>query len=343
MEYIINKKKNKHLLILVHGLNGSEATWKGNSQRFVENLKETELIKDYFDVVIFAYGTRIFQITWLRKLINTIKGFFSNKPKEDAKKINVGIESISKPLVSQINSIHDKYETISFLTHSMGGLVSKSAITWLEDDIVNKIYFFMSLSVPHIGSNLAQIGSKLLGNNPQIIDLKAMGEFTTRLNQRFANVQPQPKIVYQSGGEHDTVVPEVSAIPPNVPTKLTERTTDDHFSVVLIKNRDSNFLYKRIIRELEIVTLPFLHMDTGIPEGATFQFFIETIASRLKIKIDFDGFSQKHLLTKLRAENLNSNNLNDFFIKVGELAINKIPEYSVIQERGTLNFTLKSK
>ncbi|NDV43113.1 esterase/lipase family protein [Flagellimonas sediminis] len=340
MEFILNEKKNKHLLILVHGLNGSDSTWRGDNQRFVENLTQEVLVQDYFDLALYTYSTHIFKLNWFSKLLNLIRGFFRNRPHEDANRFNVGIESISRPLVTQINGVHTKYETISFIAHSMGGLVTKSTLTWLDQSVIDKIYFVMSLSVPHIGAELANIGSRLLGGNPQVVDLRSMGAFTTLLNQRFGNISPQPKMVYQYG-IYDTVVPQQSAYPPNVRTQLTEATNDDHFSVVLIKDKNNNPLFDRIIRELNIVTLPFLGVQIGIPQGTSFKFIIDTTASRLKFKINYVGFSKSELNTPLRASNVSATNLTDFLEEIGDLTINKIPDYTVLQQRGTLNFTLK--
>lgn len=344
MEFVIQNDENKHLIILVHGLNGSDKTWRGSKERFSENLALENLIQDNFDLALFKYGTKILKINWLARIIRLLKGFLGNKPKEDTKRFNVGIDKVSMPLVAQLNGIHSQYHTISFISHSMGGLITKNALTWLDKGILEKVYFFMSLSVPHIGANLATIGSKLpvLGKNPQIIDLRAMGSFTTTLNQRFSNLSCQPKIVYQYG-IYDDVVPEPSAYPANIMNNLTVATEDDHFSVVLIKDTKNNVVYKRILDELYIVTLPFLGLDVGIPEGVTFKFFIETITSRLNlVTIDFQGFNKIELQTSLKPVNIKATNFRDFIIEVGNNTINKLPKYSVLQERGTLNFIIKT-
>lgn len=338
MEYIINKPENKHLLILVHGLNGSAASWKGGEQRFAENLTQEELIRDNFNLALFTYPTMIFRINWLAKIINLIRGFFRNRPHEDIKGFNVGINSISRTLGSEIRTIHGKYDSISVVAHSMGGLVIKSALTWLTDDIREKIPLFISLSVPHIGSNLARLGSGLLGGNPQIIDLRAMGKFTTELNLRYADLDPQPYLVYQSGNQDEDIVPEASAIPPNVPAKDTVSTQDDHFSVLLIKDRTNNQLFERIIKELNRILQPFSAIDIAVAEGTPFQFFVEMIASRLKIKTDMSCFSKEELATRLRADQITSSSVEDLFMRAGDLAISALPGYIVKKEKGTSTY-----
>lgn len=336
MEYII-QNDNKHLIILVHGLNGGDNSWRGSDERFVEVLSKNALIMENYDLAFFTYITSIFQINTLKKLINTIKGFLSNRPKEDIKGFNVGIETVSRPLEAEIRGVHEKYDTITIIAHSMGGLVTKSALTWLNEEARKKIKLFVSLSVPHIGAYLANLGSDLLGNNPQIIDLQAMGAFTTQLNERFASLKCLPKIVYQSGHQ-DTIVPRQSAIPPGVSVEFVESTADDHFSILLIKNSKNHSVFNRIIKELNIVLQPFLSIEIDIPENTQFGFLIETIASKNRIKVDLSCFDDKELISKLRAEKINSRTLEDLFLQVGDLTVDVFPKYIVKKEKGTLNY-----
>ena len=297
-------------------------------------------IQDNFNIAIFTYETKIFKINWLSKIINLVKGFLRNRPNEDIKGFNVGINSISENLESEIRNIHRNYETVSIIAHSMGGLVTKSALTWMTDDVRKKIELFISLSVPHIGSYLGQIGSKLFGDNPQIIDLKGMGSFTTQLNQRYADLKPKPRIVYQWGNQDSDVVPRQSAIPPNVSIYDTITTPDDHFSVLLIKDRANNQVFDKVIEELKIVLQPFSAIDVGVSEGTPFKFFIETLASKLNFKVNFEGFSENELDSKLRADNISSSTIEQLFFDVARLTIVNFPKFIVNREKGTLNFII---
>ncbi len=342
MEFVTKKEDNKHLLILVHGLNGSRDTWIGNDQRFVEILNGKDLIQENFDIALFNYGTKIFKINWLTKIINLIKGFFKNRPKEDLKGFNVGIKSIADSLEFETRNTASKYQSISFISHSMGGLVTKKALTIMDSAVREKVRLFISLSVPHLGAYLANIGKLLLGNNPQIIDLQAMGEFTTELNEHYSNLPEKPRIIYQSGNQ-DTVVRRQAAIPPNVRREDTISTRDDHFSVVLIKDSNNNSLLDFILKEIDTAILPMIYGDAEVPEGTPFKFFIESFVSRIGARVDFIGFTETELNTKLRNGKISSPNFKDFLIKVGELAINKIPEYSIEKEYGTSNFTIKTE
>ena len=59
MDFVLENKKNRHLIILVHGLNGSESTWKGEDQRFVENLTKENYVKDNLRLKTLGYGRSI--------------------------------------------------------------------------------------------------------------------------------------------------------------------------------------------------------------------------------------------------------------------------------------------
>jgi hypothetical protein len=339
MKFLINKVDNKHLLILVHGLNGSELSWMGDKNRFYENLKQESIIKDNFNVAIYTYQTRIFQINFLTKFKNTILGFLRNRPNENIKGFNVGIDSISRNFEFEIRNINENYNTISIIAHSMGGLVTKSALTWLDSKITEKIPLFISLSVPHIGSFLAQLGEKLLGNNPQLIDLKAMGDFTTQLNQRFSNLTVRPKILYQFGNQ-DTVVPEQSAIPANVEINNTVRTQDDHFSVLLVKDRRSNPLFIKILNELRLTTQPFLAIDISIPAGSSFRDIVNILTAKLKIRVNFKGFSESELDTLLRETTISSYSIDELFNKLAKQSTSKFPQFVIEREKNTDNYIL---
>lgn len=156
----------------------------------------------------------------------------------------------------------------------------------------------------------------------------------------------QPKIIYQ-WGINDGVVPEQSAYPPNVPNNLTIATQDDHFSVVLIKDKNNSIVYKRILEELNIVTLPFLEIETDIPKGLSFKSFIAILLNSKQfigkeIRINFEGFTDNELNVELRESKVKSKNLIDFLQKIGKLSIDKIPKYKINRESRTYNFTIKA-
>ncbi len=252
MHYEIQEPANKHLLILVHGLNGSVNSWKGSQEHFVETLSKEDLIQAHFDVALFTYKTSIISFQRLKKIRNTLLAILKNQPQENIDGFNVSITLIARVFESRIRTEHDKYNSISIVAHSMGGLITKSALLRMPVEIREKVRLFISLSVPHIGAQLAKVASTLIGSNPQLRDLQAFGSFTTILNEDYSNAGSMPTLIYQSGHQ-DIIVSRQSAIPTNVLTINTISTEDDHSSVLLIKDRNSNQVFQRLLKELELL------------------------------------------------------------------------------------------
>jgi len=339
MELRIANPGSRHLLILVHGLNGSFKSWEGTSQRFIENLQTANAIQP-FDVYLFQYPTTIFQLTGLKKVLHTAQRFLRNKPKEDVQGFNTGIGDISKILESDIRDVAGNYDTISFIAHSMGGLVVKSAICWMPEAIREKVRLVISLSVPHLGANMAKVRKLLFGKHPQLVDLKGMGEFTTDLNRRYANLKPQPRIYYQTG-KQDTVVCEAAAIPGIINMEDTTTTQDNHFSVLLIKDPNQNHLFRTILRELTAAVKPHQGIDIGIAEGTNVGVLLGILATRLKIQLDLTAFTAEELAQPLRQGNLSDASAADLIGKIGQLTIGPFPLYTVEEVGASNHYIIK--
>ena len=241
------KKAIKRGVIFIHGLNGDISTWQGESTRFIDTLNKEKDITDKFDLMPFEYQTQILELTGFKKMLSII-------PKLNKEQFNVGTRRIAMELVSYISEVLRDYDTIALVAHSMGGLVAKRAMVEMEEDQLKKIKFLLSLSVPHHGSGLANIGNVLLGNK-QLIDLKLFSEFTDDLTNRFSNLRNKPVVIYQSGSQ-DIVVKEASAIPAGVVRKYRIDTADNHYSVLKIDDSSNHIPYLRLTRELnEILNL----------------------------------------------------------------------------------------
>ena len=114
----------------------------------------------------------------------------------------------------------------------MGGLVSKS---YILEEIKNKkrlpVKLFISLAVPHRGSNLATFG-KLIAGNPQIVDLNPLADIVNNMNDEWIKVADQlPETLYFQG-KNDQIVPYVSTISADTRNKEIFYTDDDHFSIL---------------------------------------------------------------------------------------------------------------
>jgi hypothetical protein len=308
MELRIKNPQSRNVLILVHGLNGSLESWEGSPQHFVENLRTASVIQQ-FDVYLFQYPTKIFELTGFKRIRHTVQRFLWNKPHEDLAGFNNGIDSISKVLESEMRDISVHYDTISFIAHSMGGLVVKSAICWTTPVVREKIRLVISLSVPHLGANLATVRKLLFGKHPQLIDLVGMGEFTTNLNRRYADVIPKPRMYYQNGGQ-DTIVCEAAAIPGPVTMNDTTTTPDNHFSVLLIRDPNQNHLFRTILRELNEATQP----DQGNEKSTTQLGELQQYAALVE---EFDRIQVEDIQEQVRKKNDVGGRMGEFIVQRG--------------------------
>lgn len=325
----------KRAIIFVHGLAGSEASWNDKSKDFLfaQRFLENSAVRDNFSLYIFDYETSILGIgDRIKKFLSLIPSVGS-KQKELSDKFNVGIRKIALRLSSEIQNSLSEYDQICLITHSMGGLVSKRAMVELGDD-VEKIALYISLSVPHSGSNLASLGSKLTGN-PQIKNLRGFSDFTSELSKSFSNLKHKPKCIYQSG-DQDKIVPEGSAIPEGISSANCLYTSDDHFSVLSIHKTDSNQTYSRILKELsEIVSFNSGNIvvdapiNLTIPTPCSFKQAAIILVNSAESTIEFNGFSEKELNTPLPPQSITRKNTMEAIKALALLANNEIGPFQI--------------
>ncbi len=115
-KYRTNKK---NLVIFVHGLFGSDATWDKDYPLY-SLLWKDEIIKNNFDIATFSYYS---QLISENKFFHKIKNLFGGKIKK-----NLPIKEISKIFRTSLDIEKSNYENIVFIGHSMGGLIGKDYI-----------------------------------------------------------------------------------------------------------------------------------------------------------------------------------------------------------------------
>ena len=131
---LISKKK-PHLVVLVHGYQGSR------------------------------YDMRVFQ-NFMAKILPDCVSYASraNEDMEGKSIADMG-KDLAKEVVRLVK-IHSKIVRISFVGHSLGGIIIREALTHLKE-FRNLFFTFISLSVPHLGcrknkSMLVSLGMKYL-------------------------------------------------------------------------------------------------------------------------------------------------------------------------------------
>lgn len=227
---IISKNKSDTLVIFVHGFTGNEDTWT-NSQgiSFADMLMNNEELRGKLDFANFDYTSKFFNTSKVKVIGNLLKKVIFNNRKKDKKVLD--IISISNHMKSCIRFYCKDYKNIILIAHSMGGLISKSFILdELKSNNETKVRLFISLAVPHDGSNLAYIGKQLWKNNNQISDLSPLSEIIKELNSKWIKQQLKPKTVYFYG-QNDEIVPYTSSVSYDIDETDVVHCDDDHTSI----------------------------------------------------------------------------------------------------------------
>jgi len=196
---------SKTLILFIHGFTGASLeTWTNKDFYFPKMLEELPLIQDRYDIGVFEYYSRLSDT---KVFIGNVTRLF--KKGLHKKNKNNSIMQIKDLLKTQMR-INGQYDNIIYISHSMGGLIAKAAIIEeLEKDSMPKTKLFISLAVPHNGSNIANIG-KLISSNLQVENLSSFSDLTHDLNVSWNKIENKPitKYLYAT---NDQVVPKNSA------------------------------------------------------------------------------------------------------------------------------------
>jgi pimeloyl-ACP methyl ester carboxylesterase len=167
--------RNKKLLVFVHGVMGDmDNTWV-NAET---HASWPELITgdpDLTDFDVFVYG-------------------YASPAMGDASTIG----QISVRFLQQLKDFRffNNYNEVSFVTHSMGGIVTKRTLDMLntqaDNSILQKVHTVIYISVPSNGANLAALAS-WLSENPQFKGMspKNAADFLQSVEGDWANLLRQ--------------------------------------------------------------------------------------------------------------------------------------------------------
>jgi len=232
LEYIHEGKKAKTLTVFIHGLQGSQETWKNQETGFYmpSALALEDGIKESYSFALFNYYTNVFSSGMLVKHASTMIGNWLKK-KQNKIKLNLDVKAISNLLYTYLQVYCSKYDSIVLVGHSMGGLIAKSLIvSHAGTEVVKKVRLVISLAVPHNGSSLAIAGNQVLPN-AQLNNLEPLNVEVSKLTQDWINNKEiNPKIIYFQG-MYDKVVPQASAVAFDANPKDIKYCDDDHFSI----------------------------------------------------------------------------------------------------------------
>lgn len=207
----VSKNNRKNLVLFIHGFTGSKETWVNDKgQEFPRMLLEEEGIAEQFDVAYITYYTSLIDLYGIKTKVNMLKRVF-NFDTGIARK-NLGIEKLGEFIEAVIEYQCEAYENIVIIAHSMGGLVAKSYILseLQHRPAAPKVKLFLSLAVPHSGSEWAKLGEKLF-RNVQAVDLNPLSTVLSQINRAWVENPNTPRTVCFYG-QYDEVVNEESAI-----------------------------------------------------------------------------------------------------------------------------------
>ena len=248
----VSQKNKKNLILFVHGFCGGEATWKnGEARSFPELFSDDLEISGNYDIAHFSYFTKLLNLfakagkvsTLVKRMFGTSHGKLAN---------NISIEEIGNLLRTEIRFKLQAYDNIIVVAHSMGGLVTKSAITKdIGEKIPSKIKLFISLAVPHQGAEAATLG-KLVSDNLQIEGLSPLNDFIHKINDEWLKTSLRPTIKYFYG-VHDSVVKKTSAVPIDKERSDSISVDEDHTSITKPEHSTSTTVIavKQIILDFE--------------------------------------------------------------------------------------------
>ena len=147
--HFVKSPHNQKVIIFVHGVLGDmDNTWVNpeTAASWPQLIAEDSVMQSY-DVYVYGYLTRC-------------EGRASN------------IYEISNRFAQELqdNDFFSKYQEIDFITHSMGGLVTKQMLSSLNNpaglDKLQRIHAVLFIAVPSAGADLASIAS-WISSNPQ--------------------------------------------------------------------------------------------------------------------------------------------------------------------------------
>lgn len=322
LEFINDKRKEKKksVVIFVHGFKGNIDTWTNKSinKDFPSLLKENQEINDNFDFAYFNYYTKLCNNT----SVSIVKKLF----KHTKKKKNVDIYKIANELKSAIRFKCKEYENIVIVAHSMGGLVAKALL--LDDnneEQLSKIKLFLSLAVPHSGSDWARLGKVVSKHNPQLINLEPLGDTVTELSHKWIEKE-HPETVYFVGN-YDDIVCENSAIAFQTGYKDIVHTDDDHLTISKPESKES-LIYSAVETYLLTLLKNFkvksnlelqIFEDNGEYDEEEFviKLILADIHNTLINGVKQNFFNAEHMVRCLDTEQLQS--LNELYAKIKHL------------------------
>ena len=234
----------KKLVIFVHGLGGSKATW-GNFKNFIEADPDLNVDSIFWDYPTPFAGIKLFQ--FLQKKFQSIDG-------------------LAKSLKTHIDLSCSEYSDIILVGHSMGGLVIRKYLLNERQALLPlKVSRVLLYAVPNLGAGYAYFINEICSNqNPHVFQLTRKSEFLTMLNDGWRDLRLERDVdLTNVVAGNDRIVDERSAIGNFISATPHTISNVGHIDVVKPKSKDdlSYVLFKSVV--LKKKYLPERLLDGG--------------------------------------------------------------------------------
>lgn len=273
-------------IVFVHGLGGdARSTWQ--FENAAKNFWPQWLSEDFADAGVWTLGYAADVSKW--------------------KEESMPLADRGNAILEQLSSEGLGDRNLTFITHSMGGIVVKQFLRHAEsfgvrrwEAIANQTRGIAFIATPHSGANLANFASYvsfLLRTNEHVEELKQHDPRLRELHGWFLNFHQKHHLICRTYCEKREVHPEVlgrklpkgilvvdeTSAEPNIPGERAIPLDEDHISICKPKSRNAD-LYKSISRFIREC------LDTGEKgEPRTQNRILQVASDALKALHDLDN------------------------------------------------------
>ena len=251
----------KHLIIFIHGLNGSKKSFYDDKDKNYFHDHFSAKIRKNVDVAFLEYNTNILKgglsIIYNKYLKIPFLNLIS-KTKLYLPIHNLAIEELANAAEHEIESIHEHYESISYICHSMGGLIIKGAL--INSKILQrKTEFYITLATPHRGTNKAIY---INGLNRQVKGLKEGSDIIQHLTHHYETIKVFFSSHYYRATQEYWVLPKENAFP----IYGTRKNTPVDCAHEEINSPRKNFYFQHFIDDINKRIEDNLYLSTSMKE-----------------------------------------------------------------------------
>jgi len=223
------KDKSEHLIIFIHGFSGGPDTYMNDDKHF-SSLLDNKILRTC-DIFEFIYHSKKVEMSLVRKTLNFLNINYNNKAIE----YNLDLNKYAQLMETHYNVNKDKYRTVNFICHSMGGLIGKKFILNYIHKHGHFDGFYITLATPHRGVSGADKLSFLCNEQ-----LNSMGPFSDFIDQTSAEWSKCCNKINRKYycAMYDTIVDDKSAFPVD-DAKNMVRVDGSHNTITKPKSKES--------------------------------------------------------------------------------------------------------